>query len=109
MKSLFIAAAVTALLASPLALAQAPGAAADVTQAHVRFNPLSLGNPTSDAALQASLRRAARTVCDDFQWSTLVERARFESCYANALDGARQQLAAARGYASAQGLRPNGG
>ena len=36
--------------------ARAAYSAADVTQAHVRFNPLSLGNPTSDAALQASLR-----------------------------------------------------
>ena len=109
MKSLAIAATLMTLFASPLALAQATQAPTDAPQARVRFNPLSLGNPASDAVLQASLRRAARTVCYDFQRATVSERARFESCYAHALDGARQQLDVARGYASAQGTRPSGG
>ena len=111
MNTLALVSVLTLAVSAPFALAQAdtPAAGANTASLHVTYDRLALGRPATDAALQADLRRAARQVCNTFGRPTLADRAQFDACYAQAMDGAHRQLDAAHGYASTVAGKPTGG
>jgi UrcA family protein len=81
-------------VAAPQINVTAEGASVVRTQA-VRYSDLNLADAGAQQTLDARVRDAARGVCAKSTVASLGERADYRRCYAEAVAGARTQLAQA--------------
>jgi UrcA family protein len=80
--------------ASPQINVTAEGSSVTRTQA-VRYSDLNLADSGAQRTLETRVRDAARGVCAKSSVASLGERADYRRCYADAVSGARTQLAQA--------------
>lgn len=102
----------TILCTSLVTLSLASGAALaadDVATARVTYDRATLTQPAAQAALHARIEHAADQVCGAYGTANVLARARYQSCYRQAIAGAERQVDTARSYALAGRAMPVGG